>query len=282
MIGVFDSGIGGLSVLQEIHKQCPEQSTIYFADQAHIPYGQKSKSELVRYADVITQYLLDQGATTIVLACNTATAAAIDHLRKTYDTIPFVGMEPALKPAAEKTKSGKVGVMATAGTFNSQKYAQLMTRFSDNVQFFEDSCNGLVEQIERGDLDSQETRELLMGFINPMLEKEIDTLILGCTHYPFVQSLINSIVGSNVHVIDPAPAVARQVKKIINSKKNLSIHQTSQRLHRYITSGSLTKFIASINRLINVQAYRSFSQENSSHSYPYTLYQTFYQKNHNN
>ncbi|MEM8858413.1 MAG: glutamate racemase [Chloroflexota bacterium] len=282
MIGVFDSGIGGLSVLQEIHRQCPDQSTLYFADQANIPYGQKSKSELISYCETITQYLLGRGASVIVVACNTATAAAIDQLRKNHPDIPFIGMEPALKPAASTTKSGKVGVLATAGTFKSQKYAQLMTRFSDQVEIFENSCVGLVEQIESGHLESQLTREMLEEFINPMLEKKVDTLILGCTHYPFVKSAIKSIVEDKAQVINPAPAVAKQVGRIVNSLKSQINADSSINLNEYITSGSLEHFVSLVNRLKNVRDKSIEEEENSINNRPYTLYQTFYQKNHNN
>ena len=282
MIGVFDSGIGGLSVLREIHRLCPDQSTLYIADQQHIPYGQKSKGQLWQYCDSITQYLIKRGAKVVVVACNTATAAAIDRLRTTYPEVSFVGMEPALKPAAELTQTGKVGVLATAGTFKSQRYAQLMERFVAKVEFFENDCLGLVEQIESGDLESKKTKEMLEHFINPMLENRIDTLILGCTHYPFVEPLINYIVGDSVTVINPAPAVAKQVKRTINNFEQGNQQSVKVVRHEYATSGRLTDLITSINRLKNDLSLYDKLGENMDQKHPFTLYQTFYHVFHNN
>lgn len=282
MIGVFDSGIGGLSVLREIHRLCPTQSTLYIADQLHIPYGQKSQTDLLQYCDSITQYLIKRGSKLIVVACNTATAAAIDQLRAQYPDVPFVGMEPALKPAAQLTKVGKVGVLATAGTFKSQRYAQLMKRFAADVQFFENDCVGLVEQIERGALQTAKTQEMLEQFINPMLENQIDTLILGCTHYPFVESLIDLIVGDGVTVINPAPAVAKQVKRTINNfeQGNWVLNMPIRR--EYATSGRLTEMISLINRLKNDQSFHINTSKNRDQKSPFVMYQTFYHVFHNN
>lgn len=282
MIGVFDSGIGGLSVLREIHRLCPDQSTLYIADQKHIPYGQKAKEELWQYCNSIAQYLLKRGASIIVVACNTATAAAIDQLRTSYPNVPFVGMEPALKPAAQLTKSGKVGVLATAGTFKSQRYTQLMKRFAADVKFFENACVGLVEQIESGALNTPRTQEMLQDFINPMLENGIDTLILGCTHYPFVQPLIHSIVGEDLEIINPAPAVAAQVGRLVNKSNQHSQKLSHTVRHEYATSGPLTEMIALINRLENDVALGKEVRQNRIDKVPFILYQTFYHVFHNN
>ncbi|MFK7801689.1 MAG: glutamate racemase [Anaerolineae bacterium] len=276
MIGVFDSGLGGLSVLSEIHKVCPAESTLYFADQQNIPYGSRSEAEVQRFSHQICQYLLGRGATIIVVACNTATAAAIDWLRTHYPETQFVGMEPALKPAVSLTRSGKIGVLATAGTFKSQRYAQLMNRYAQDVQLFQNSCVGLVEQIEAGKIADPETKEMLEAFIDPMLTEGIDTLILGCTHYPFVHPLIKSIVGERVHLIDPAPAVAKQTKYLLEQLPRPIIKKSC--LHEYVTSGVLSRFIPAVNRLVPVIGQPTEVGQNRINA----IHKTFYQKVDNN
>lgn len=280
MIGIFDSGIGGLSVLQEIHKLCPTESTLYFADQNHIPYGLKSEEEIQRFSDQICRYLISRGASAIVVACNTATAAAINWLRQRYPQVPFVGMEPAIKPAAEQTKSGKIGVLATAGTFKSQRYAQLMSRYAQEVQLYENSCIGLVEQIESGDLEGSKINSLLRIFIEPMLIQGIDTLILGCTHYPFALSAIKNIVGEGVNIINPALAVAEQTQRVISNLRSLDpISPNHQPLmHEYVTSKKISTYIPMVNRLHAVVSSRSKTGQNSINA----THKTFYQKVDNN
>jgi glutamate racemase len=214
MIGVFDSGVGGLSVLRQIRRLLPAADLQYVADQAHVPYGQRSAEQVRRYSEGITRFLLEAGASMIVVACNTASAAALDHLRQTFPDVPFVGMEPAVKPGAAATRSGIVGVLATAGTFDSERYARLRQRFAAGIHVLEDPCPGLVEHIEAGQLDTPQTCALLQTALTPMLEAGVDSVVLGCTHYPFVLPLIEEIAGGQVTVIDPAPAVARQVQRI--------------------------------------------------------------------
>ncbi len=192
----------------------PQENFVYLADQANVPYGGKSAEMIQQLSRQITHYLLTQhNCELIVVACNTATAAALTYLRQTFPGTPFVGMEPAIKPGARATRSGKVGVLATNGTFRSQRYADLMARFADGVELFEDSCSGLVELIEDGQLNTLQTTDLLQSALIPMLDAGVDTLVLGCTHYPFVAPLIQRIVGDDVVLIDPAPAVARQVAR---------------------------------------------------------------------
>ncbi len=213
-IGVFDSGVGGLSVLRELVKLLPQENFVYLADQANVPYGGKSAETIQQLSHQITHYLLtQQHCKLIVVACNTATAAALNYLRQTYVGIPFVGMEPAIKPGAQATRTGKIGVLATSGTFRSQRYADLMARHIDGVELFEDSCLGLVELIENGNLSTPQTAALLRSVLTPMIDVGVDTLVLGCTHYPFVAPLIQRIAGEDVTLIDPAPAVARQVAR---------------------------------------------------------------------
>lgn len=214
-IGLFDSGVGGLSVLRSIRQELPHQDLIFLADQAHVPYGIRSLEEIQGFAKAITSFLLTQGCRLIVVACNTASAAALKILRQSYPDVPFIGMEPAVKPAAEQTHSRVVGVLATPATFQSRLYASVVKRFGKGVILLQDTCPGLVSQIEKGDLDGPITRHILEQAIQPMLEKGIDMIVLGCTHYPFVIPLIQDIVGDKVRVIDPAPAVAHQTLRMM-------------------------------------------------------------------
>jgi glutamate racemase len=216
-IGIFDSGVGGISVLRAIREQMPEESIIYFGDQGHVPYGSRSMEQIQSFSEEVTRFLLEQGAKIIVVACNTASAAALKYLREKFPDIQIVGMEPAVKPAAEYTQTGKVGVLATPATFQGVLYTSVVERFANGVELFQDTCPGLVQQIERGMLHGKETRRILEDALLPMLEKDIDTVVLGCTHYPFVIPLIQRIVGENVRVIDPAPAVARQTGRLLEA-----------------------------------------------------------------
>ena len=217
-IGIFDSGVGGISVLRALRQQIPDESVLYFGDQGHIPYGPRAMEQIREFSEAITRFLLEQGAKIIVVACNTASAAALQYLREIFPEVPFVGMEPAVKPAAERTHTGKVGVLATPATFQGALYASVVERFANGVELFQDTCPGLVQQIEQGNLEGPEARRILEAALQPMLEKDIDTVVLGCTHYPFVIPLIQEIVGENVRVIDPAPAVARQTGRLLEAR----------------------------------------------------------------
>lgn len=217
-IGIFDSGVGGLSVLRAIREQMLEESIIYFGDQGHIPYGPRPMEQIRNFSEAITSFLLEQDAKIIVVACNTASAAALQYLRERFPAIAFVGMEPAVKPAAEHTQTGKVGVLATPATFQGALYASVVERFANGVELFQNTCPGLVQEIEKGNLKGEETRRILNEALLPMLEQNIDTVVLGCTHYPFVIPLIEQIVEKNVRVIDPAPAVAKQVRRVLDAK----------------------------------------------------------------
>lgn len=217
-IGIFDSGVGGLSVLRAIRAQMPDEAVIYFGDQGHIPYGPRPMEQIRNFSEAITNFLLEQNAKIIVVACNTASAAALKTLREKLPDVQFVGMEPAVKPAAEHTQTGKVGVLATPATFQGALYASVVERFANGVELFQNTCSGLVQQIEQGNLDGVETRRILEDALLPMLAKNIDTVVLGCTHYPFVIPLIQRIVGDKVRVIDPAPSVAKQVRRVLESK----------------------------------------------------------------
>lgn len=214
-IGIFDSGVGGLSVLREIQGGYPAENLIYIADQNHVPYGNRSRYEVLGYSEGITRYLLSREAKLIVVACNTASAVGLAELRKKFPDLPFVGLEPAVKPAAESTSSGVVGVLATPATFQGELYASTVERFARGVKILQDTCPGLVDQIEESKIDHPETREILERALTPMLEAGVDEIVMGCTHYPFVIPLIREIVGDKIRVIDPAPAIARQAGRLL-------------------------------------------------------------------
>ncbi len=212
-IGVMDSGVGGLSVLKHIHALLPHENLIYFADSKHAPYGNKTTEQIEQRVFTIAEFLLTQGAKALVIACNTATAAAATSLRDKYSylDIPIIGMEPAVKPAAEVTKSGIIGVLATSGTLKSAQFAALLESYGRNVQVVTQACIGLVEQIELGELDTPKTLQLISQYTKPLLDEHADTIVLGCTHYPFVKSAIQNTVGAHIHLIDTGVAVARQL-----------------------------------------------------------------------
>jgi glutamate racemase len=235
-VGVFDSGVGGLSVLREIRAQMPEESVVYFGDQGHIPYGPRPMEQIRSFSEAITNFLLVQHARIIVVACNTASAAALKYLREKFPNVPFVGMEPAVKPAAEHTQTGKVGVLATPATFQGALYASVVERFANGTELFQNTCTGLVQEIVRGNLNGSKTRKILEDALLPMLEKNIDTVVLGCTHYPFVIPLIQEIVGDKVRVIDPAPAVAKQTKRLLEAG-GMKGQLSEQGSVRFYTSG---------------------------------------------
>src|SRR6266540_4402969 len=238
-IGIFDSGVGGLSVLRAIRAQMPEESVIYFGDQGHIPYGSRPMEQIRDFSEAITKFLLEKDTKIIVVACNTASAAALKYLREKFANVQFVGMEPAVKPAAEHTQTGKVGVLATPATFQGALYASVVERFTNGVELFQNTCPGLVQQIEQGNLNGEETRRILEGALLPMLEKNIDTVVLGCTHYPFVIPLIQRIVGETVRVIDPAPSVARQAGRLLEAR-GMSNKSRSKGRVKFYTSGNPT------------------------------------------
>jgi glutamate racemase len=250
-LGIFDSGVGGLSVLREIHALLPNEATIYLADQGHVPYGSRPLEEVRAFSEEIARFLLAQGAKLIVVACNTASAAALHHLRQTFPETPFVGMEPAVKPAAEQTQSGVVGVLATPATFQGALYASVVERFASGVTLVQHTCPGLVGQIEAGNLETAETRAILEEALRPMLARGIDTVVLGCTHYPFVIPLIEAIVGPTVRVIDPAPAVARQVERVLEGR-GLRSPAAAIGARRFLTSGDSLAFRTLLLRLLGL------------------------------
>ena len=227
-IGLFDSGIGGTSIWKEVHALMPFENTIYLADSKNAPYGLKSKEEIIALSSKNTEFLLNNNCKIIVVACNTATTNAIKELRAKYN-VPFIGIEPAIKPAALQTKTQTIGILATKGTLNSDLFHQSVANHPD-VKIIEQIGHGLVQLIENGDINSPEMEELLKSYLNPMVEKNIDYLVLGCSHYPYLIPQIKKIIPEHIKIIDSGEAVAKQTQKILdqNHLLNLSKEKSSQ------------------------------------------------------
>lgn len=236
-IGVFDSGVGGISVLRHIQAALPAEDLLYCADSRYAPYGSKSPEVIRERSVFLADFLIEQGAKALVVACNTATAAAVSLLRERY-SLPIVGMEPAVKPAAAASKRGVVGVLATSGTLKSAQFAALLESYGQNVEVVTQACHGLVERIERGELNGTGTKALLHGYLSPLLEAGADTIVLGCTHYPFVRPLIEELVGVEVVLIDTGAAVARQVQKRLAQQDLLTSAQRHGQVRFWTNSDS--------------------------------------------
>jgi glutamate racemase len=211
-IGVFDSGVGGLSVLQALRQELPHEHFLYVADSGCAPYGDRSTAFVIERATTITSFLVRSGAKAVVVACNTATAIAVESLRARFD-VPIVAIEPAVKPAASRTRSRVVGVLATTGTLSSPNMSKLLANYGSDVDFVIQPCPGLADQVEQGELASENTRALIKRYVRPIVDKGADIVVLGCTHYPFLRPLIQEVAGSAVEVIDPAMPVARELRR---------------------------------------------------------------------
>ena len=250
MIGIFDSGVGGLSVFREIRKLLPEERYIYYSDNAHCPYGEKTREYIIDRARAITEFLLSNGADIIVVACNTATAAAISTLREEYP-VQFIGMEPAVKPAAAKTRSGVVGVLATAGTLKAEKYLTTRGKYADEVRFVEHVGEGFVELVERGALKGEEAEAIVRRSLLPLLEAGADTIVLGCTHYPFLAETIAKVASEfcperEISIIDPAPAVAKHLMEIMEEHRLIRNDGFSVELNSSGNEDNLTRLYESL------------------------------------
>lgn len=231
-IGIFDSGIGGTSTWRELNQLLPNENTIYLSDSENAPYGQKSKEKITELSAKNTEFLLKKNCKIIVIACNTATTNAISHLRNKYD-IPFIGIEPAIKPASLQTKTNTIGILATKGTLNSELFEKTSSLIDENITIIEQIGEGLVDLIESGRMNSNEMDVLLKQYITPMLEKNIDYLVLGCTHYPYLIPQIRKIVGNKVKIIDSGEAVAKQTKNILIEKKLLNVSKNKPKNQFY-------------------------------------------------
>lgn len=240
MIGIFDSGVGGLSVFREIVRILPEEKYIYWSDNAHCPYGEKSRDYIIDRARAVTSFLIEQGADIIVVACNTATAAAISTLREEFP-IPFIGMEPAVKPAAQATRSGVVGVLATAGTLKATKYIDTRAKWARDVKIVEHIGQGFVELVEKGNVSGPEAESIVEKSVRPLIEAGADTIVLGCTHYPFLTETIMKAAGTPVTLIDPAPAVAKHLMEVMQENGLIRKDGFSMSLHSSGEPGTLEK-----------------------------------------
>lgn len=243
MIGIFDSGAGGLSVWKEIIASVPQEKIIYISDSAFCPYGPKNPDQVIARSIKISQYLIDKGADIIVVACNTATAAAIQTLREKF-AIPIVGMEPAIKPAAFSTKSKVIGVLATKGTFKGELYLNTSKLYTQNIKVIEQIGEGLVELVEEGAQKTPRAEELIRKYIEPMIQEGADNIVLGCTHYPFLSGVIEKVTQGKVRIINPAPAVAKRVMELYTPIK--SKVEREERKNKICTTGSSYKVLKSL------------------------------------
>ena len=237
-IGIFDSGLGGLSIAMEIRQELPQEHLLYVADSAHAPYGERQPEEIEDRCRKIATFMLQQGVKTIVVACNTATAASAHSLRNEFD-LPVIGVEPGLKPAALATRSGSIGVLATRGTLSSDKYNRLLDQHGKQVQVFSQICDGLADRIEHGQIHCNETRDLLKKYLAPLLRQRVDTIALGCTHYPFLKSMIHE-QDSALNIIDTSGAVARETRRRLETL-NLQRADGPRAEVRFFTSGKQEK-----------------------------------------
>ena len=249
-VGVFDSGVGGLSVLREIHRLLPDTPTLYYADQAHSPYGPRSADEIRAFVQSITDFLIEQGALMIVLACHAASAASLDHLRACYPQIPIVGIEPAVKPAAEATRSGVIGVLTTQATADGALYRRVVARYAAHVRVITQVAPDLVTMVEQGRQDEPASDAILRAHVEPLIDAGADQIVLACTHFPFLKSNLERI--TSVPLVDPGAAVARQVVRILPSA--IATASVVSSANRYVTSGSPEQLQAMLKRLIGVDS----------------------------
>lgn len=245
-VGIFDSGLGGLSVLKNLITLLPDETFVYFADSGYCPYGSKSVQAVEARSRTITEFLTGEDVKMVVVACNTATAAAIDYLRSTYP-LPFIGIEPAIKQAALHTRSGKVGVLATQNTFQGRLFRETSTKYANDKDVMIRVGHGLVEMVEEDTIDTAESQELLRSYIEPMIDAGVDQIVLGCTHYPFLIPKIREMVPGSVVIHDPSPAVARQTAKILGEFNILS--SGPRRKAKYYTTGDLATLKRFLKRL---------------------------------
>lgn len=251
-VGVFDSGVGGLSVLRELRRLLPAEDFIYYADSAHCPYGGKAPAAIQARAVAITEELLGAGCKQIVVACNTATIAAVEHLRANYP-VPFVGMEPAVKPACALTRTGVVGVLATGAALGGEKFHRLVAQHAERVRVITQPCPGLVECVEAGDLDGPLVGELVVRYVQPLVRAHADVIVLGCTHYPFLRQAIQLAAGPQVSLVDTGEAVARQARRVLEREGLLCVQDAPGTL-RWRTSGDPRALAPIVDRLLAAEA----------------------------
>ena len=251
-IGIFDSGVGGLSVWREVVRLLPAEDIIYLADQAHVPYGPRPEEEVRRLTHRHVAWLVEQGVQLVVIACNTASAAALQSLREAWPQVPIVGMEPAVKPASQRTHTGHVGVLATPGTLQAERFHRLVERFANGVHVHTIAGEGLVAWVEMGRVEGPEVEAHLHKLLTPLIQAPIDHLVLGCTHFPFLASARQRVLGPGVHLVDPAPAVARQTQRVLLAH-DLQANSTTPGAWHFVTTGPLAPFRRVVQRLVASQ-----------------------------
>jgi glutamate racemase len=256
-IGIFDSGVGGLSVWLEIDSLLPNESIVYYADNANCPYGEKTQDEIIEYSAKATQFLIDKGCKIVVVACNTATSQAIDYLRERFD-IPFVGIVPAVKPAAINSKTGVIAILATAGTLKSQKFNKTKREFSGKTEVILVEGGELVDIVENGLQGTKQSEEVLHKYINPLIEGHIDHLVLGCTHFPFLIEDIRKITGDSVILDDPAPAIAQRTKYILEKEKMITSPDNQKQIE-FFSSGNIEMLTNLVRNSVGIKSWMKFS-----------------------
>jgi glutamate racemase len=239
-IALFDSGVGGLSILREVRQLLPNEDILYFADQGHVPYGPRPLAEIRSFVRRIAEFFIERNAKVIVIACNAASAAGLHTVRKVFPETPFVGMEPAVKPAAEHTQRGVIGVVTTKATYQGELFASTVDRFANDIQVVTQVCPEFVTLVEAGKLEGPEVEQVAQEYLQPLLEAKIDELVLGCTHFPFLTPVLQRIVGAQVEIVDPGPAIARQTERVIARYRNVSQHTGHI---TYFTSGDPATFL---------------------------------------
>lgn len=249
-IGVLDSGIGGLSVLREIHRLLPNHPTLYVADQSHLPYGPRPHDQIHSYVDSITRFLHEEGASVVVLACHAASAASLQRLRQSYPDQAFVGIEPAVKPAAQATRSGVVGVLTTQATADGELYRSVVDRFAGDVRVLTRVSPELVTLAEADDVSDAEAVRIVRGCVQPLLDAGADEIVLACTHFPFLAPWVRAIAGADVALVDPGPAVARQVQRVLGVTADAESVLTTA--HSYYTTGDADGFRVALKRLLEI------------------------------
>jgi len=250
-IGVFDSGLGGLSVLREMERLLPDESFVYFADNAHIPYGPRPLDQVRRFSHAIAGNLIAHPCKLVTVACNTASAASLASLRESFPDIPFVGMEPAVKPAAAETRSGRIGVLATHATFQGKLFESVVERFAHGTEVVCHACPGLAEFIETHSPDDPALQPILREIIAPLLERGVDTLVLACTHYPLIKEAIAAAAGPAVRVVDPSPAIARRVEQVLRERDALTGVRGGGGKTRFFASGDADAFSRRASDMVN-------------------------------
>ena len=245
---MFDSGVGGLSILREVRQFYPSEDVLYFGDQGHVPYGPRPLEEIRGFVRGISRFFLKQNVKVIVIPCNAASAAGLHHARQLFPQVPFVGMEPAIKPAAERTQKGVIGVITTKATYQGELFASVVDRFAKNIQVETQVCPEFVRLVEAGKLDGEEVRSVAESYLQPLCEAGIDQLVLGCTHFPFLTPVLRDILGPRIEIVDPGPAVARQAGRVIADSRNAEDHVG---IVRYFTSGDADHFLELARMLLD-------------------------------